>query len=138
MSEIPKSALDWYGVKLLHKITISGMPDQDKIDEFFQNTKVFFEESILLVKASSFDNAYQIAETTAQKDNEVYENIYGQIVNNEFYKSIDCFHVFDSPESTVEIYSTFFQKEPGEDEKMQLDRKYDMCTIEELHLLRHK
>lgn len=44
------------------------------------------------------------------------------------------------PESTVEIYATFFQKKPGEDEKMQfrLDRKYDMCTIEGLHLLRHK
>lgn len=42
MSEISKSTLDWYGVKLLHKITISGIPDQDKIDEFFQNTKVFY------------------------------------------------------------------------------------------------
>jgi len=138
MSKILKSDTDWYGVKLLHKITISGMPDQNKIDEFFQNTKVFFEESILLVKASSFDNAYHIAEMTAQKDNEVYENKYGQIVNHEFYKSIDCFHLFDSPKSTVEIYSTFFQKKPSEDEKMQLDRKYDMCTNEELHLLRHK
>lgn len=138
MSEISKSALDWYGVKLLHKITISGMPAQDKIDKFFQDTKVFFEESILLVKAFSFDNAYQIAETTAKKNNEVYENKYGQIVNHKFYKSIDCFHLFVSPESTVEIYSTFFQKKPGEDEKKQLDKKYDMCTIEELHLLRHK
>ena len=138
MNEISKSALSWYGVKLLHKITISGIPEQDKIDEFFQDTKIFFEESILLAKASSFDEAYQIAEMTAQNDNEIYENKYGQMVKHEFYESIDCFHLYDSPKSTIEIYSTFFQKKQGEDEKILLDKKYKNCTIEELHLLRRK
>lgn len=138
MNEVSESALGWYGVKLLHKIIIFGMSEQDKIDEFFHDTKIFFEESILLVKASSFDEAYQIDETTAQKDNEVYENKYGQKVKHEFYKSIDCFHLFDSPKSTIEIYSTFFRKKQGEDEKILLDKRYNDCTIEELHLLRHK
>ncbi len=137
MDKVSKIAGDWYSVKLLRKITISGIPEQDKIDEFFHDSKIFFEESILLVEASSFDEAYQIAKTTAQKENEVYENKYGQMVKREFYKSIDCFHLFDSPQSTMEVYSTFFLKKQSEEEQILFDKRYNHCTAEELHLLRH-
>ena len=139
MGKLPKSLLGWYGGKLLHKITISGAPNQDKIDKFFHNERVFFEESILLVKASSFDKAYQIAEKAAKNADEVYENKYGQTVKHEFYQSIDCFHLFDSPKSNLkEAYSTFFQKEQGDNEKSTLNQRYHNCTGEELHLLRHR
>lgn len=137
MDEAIGNESDWFGVKLLRKFTILGIPEKSKIDEFFHDANEFFEESVLLVKASSFDDAYQIAEMTAQKDNCIYENKYGQMVKNEFFESIDCFHLFDSPQSSVEVYSTFFLKRQNDDEQTVLDKRYDCCTTEEKHLLRH-
>lgn len=137
MDRAAGNASEWYGVKLLHRITISGIPEQDKTDEFFCEERTFFEESVLLIKASSFDAAYQIAERTAEKDNEVYKNKYGQLVRHEFYESIDCFHLCDSPKSTAEIYSAFFLKGQDEEEQLVLDKRYRDCTAEELHMLRH-
>lgn len=138
MNTTSKNTFEWYGVKFLHKIVITGEPEENKIDEFFHDTKTFFEESILLVKAYSFDDAYHIAEIEAQKDNEIYKNKYGQTVKYKFYESIDCFHLFDPPKSGVEIYSTFFEMNQGEDEKILLDKRYNDCTVKELHLIRHK
>jgi hypothetical protein len=129
---------EWFGVKLLHKMEITGEPDADRIDEFYYETKTFFEESILLVSASSFDEAYQIAEAKARENNGVYENKYGQMIQQEFYESIDCFHLFGSPESGEEIYSTFFHKEQDEDVDTLLHKRYDSSCVEKKHLLRHK
>lgn len=129
--------MDWFAVKLLHKITISGMPEKDKLDEFYHDIHEFFEERIILVKASSFDNAYELAESEAKEGDDVYENKYGQTVRWEFYESIECFHLFDSPQSPVEVFSTLFAKEQDEDEEDLLDKRYGGCTAEETHVLRH-
>ena len=45
---------DWFSVKLLHRITISGMPNKDRIDEHYHDVREFFEESIVLVNAFIF------------------------------------------------------------------------------------
>lgn len=87
--------MDWYSVKLLYKFTITGKPDEDKIDEYFNDINDFFEESILLVAAESFDEAYQTAENQAQKNYNLYENKYGQKVKQELIEQdqelvIDC------------------------------------------------
>jgi hypothetical protein len=129
--------MDWFGVKLLHKITISGIPEKDKLDEFYRDNSEFFEERIILVKASSFDEAYQLAESEAKEGDDVYENKYGQTVKWEFYRSVDCFHLFDSLQSPVEVFSTLFAKKQGEDEEGLLDKRYGGCIAEETHVLRH-
>lgn len=138
MSSTSKNPIEWYCIKLLHKITIDGDIPKDKIEKCYHDANTFFEESILLVQASSFDEAYNSAENKAKNDNDIYENKYGQIVKREFFKSIDCFHLFDSPESGSEIYSAFFRKGQGEDEKILLDQRYHYCVGDELHPLRHK
>ncbi|BFJ01306.1 MAG: hypothetical protein PME_37410 [Priestia megaterium] len=51
----------WYGVKVLYKYLIVDKPNIEKIDENYEEHQIF-EESILLIKAQSFDQAYEIAE----------------------------------------------------------------------------
>jgi hypothetical protein len=138
MSRTSKDPIGWYCIKLLHRITIDGDIPKDKIDKYCHEANTFFEESILLVQAFSFEEAYNSAENKAKNDNDVYENKYGQVVKREFLESIDCFHLFDSPLSGIEIYSAFFRKGQGEDEKILLDQRYNYCKGDELHPLRHK
>lgn len=133
----PTSDTDWFGVKLLHKITISGTPQQDKMDEFYHAVHEIYEESIILVKASSFGEAYQIAEKEAKKADDIYKNKYGQMVKREFYRPIDCYHLFDSPQASVEVYSTFFTERNIKAEEGFIDARYSACTVEEMHILRH-
>lgn len=137
MNRKSRNRSNWYGVKLLHKFLISGMPVQNRIDEHFHDSKVFFEESVLLVKASSFDEAYEIAEKSARDYNDIYTNKYGQTVKQEFYKSIDCFILYGSPKNCVEVYSNYFLEKQNDDEEFLIDKRYENCTVEELHLLRH-
>ncbi len=137
MGKVKADEMSWYGVKLLHKSTVSGKPVQDRMDEFYRDTTEFFEESVLLVKAISFDDAYRIAEAAARENNEDYENKYGQRVITEFFELLDCFRMTGCPESATEVYSTFFAKKRDEDEQALLDERYAGCTIEEMHVLRH-
>ncbi|QDZ79282.1 DUF4288 domain-containing protein [Priestia megaterium] len=53
--------VQWYGVKVLYKYLIVGKPNIEKIDQNYEEHQIF-EESILLIKAQSFDQAYEIAE----------------------------------------------------------------------------
>ena len=126
---------EWYGVKLLYKSVITGAPEQDTVDEFFYDAHEFFEESVILVKAASFDEAYRLAEQSARGNGYTYKNKYGQSVTFTFYKSIDCFHLFDSPKTMTEVYSSFFINSNNEDEQDFLKNRYACCTGKDMHLL---
>ncbi|MCL9638399.1 DUF4288 domain-containing protein [Bacillus zanthoxyli] len=56
-----KSDLEWYGVKVLYKNLVIGEPNVERLDENYEDHQIF-EESILLIKARSFEQAYEIAE----------------------------------------------------------------------------
>jgi hypothetical protein len=102
-----KSTLEWYSVKLIYEFIITGEPDPAKIDEDY-NTNKQYEESIMLVKANSFDHAYSIAEAKAKENEYDYINLYGEKVNYIFAEAIDCFHLFDEElETGTELYSRF-------------------------------
>lgn len=102
-----KSTLEWYSVKLIYEFIITGEPDPAKIDEDY-NTDKQYEESIMLVKANSFDHAYSIAEVKAKEKEYEYINLYGEKVNYIFAEAIDCFHLFDEElETGTELYSRF-------------------------------
>ena len=103
---IRKSAWNWFGVKIVKQIIVQGEPDKNLIDEFYTNDNIkHFEETLVLVRAQSFDHAYKIAETNAKLDDETYPNIYGQIVSWKFIDAVDCFLIGNEIKSGIEVYS---------------------------------
>ena len=72
--------------------------------------EVFFEESIIMLEADSFDDAYVKAEKYA-KDNEIdisYENMYGKHVESKVVSFTDCFSIYDD-EDVIEVYSSMIK-----------------------------
>ena len=73
--------------------------------------EVFLEESIIMLEADSFDQAYTKAEKYVQ-ENEIcgsYENMYGKRVHTEVVSFADCFSVYDDEEDVIEVYSSIFK-----------------------------
>ncbi|MCM3116323.1 DUF4288 domain-containing protein [Neobacillus sp. MER 74] len=101
---------EWYAVKVLYECNISGIPSPEIIDENYSNTHKTFEESIILVKASSFEQAYVIAEKEAKKAEIDYLNPYEELVEWKFIEALDCFNLFDEKlQSGTELYSRFLR-----------------------------
>jgi hypothetical protein len=123
----------WYAVKLLYRMNVSGKPKASLPDDHYSDRDQFFEESVLLITAGSFEEAYEKAETEARKKARAYENKYGQTVTIEFYEAVDCFALFESPQVFTEAYSSIFCEEPE-----NVARRYKRCTAEEMHVLRQK
>ncbi len=102
------SKWNWYGVKIIKQLIVTGEPDMKLIDEsYIDDGKQDFEESLMLVKAQSFDHAYRIAEKKTLSDAHKYLNIYGQQVEWKFIEAVDCFEIMDELKSGAEVYSCF-------------------------------
>ena len=100
-----KSNWNYYGVKIIKQIIVSGEADLDLVDEnFLCDQKQHFEESLMLVRAQSTEHAYKIAEKKS-KIEVPYQNIYGQQVVWKFIKAVDCFLILDELISGSEMYS---------------------------------
>lgn len=98
----------WYAVKLLYETVVSGEPNPSKLDNNYEDKLKCFEESIMLVKARSFEHAYKIAEVKAKDNEDNYENPYDQTVSHRFVESLDCYWLFDDDLKTGdELYSRF-------------------------------
>ncbi len=102
---------EWFSVKVFYECKISGNPSSDKIDQDYgsdgHNT---FEESILLIKAPSEEEAYLIGEKEAIKNEVEYLNQYDQTVQWKFIELIDCFNLSDKKlETGTELYSRFIR-----------------------------
>ena len=69
--------------------------------------EVFLEESILLIKADSFDDAYERAERYVEEFGvcDAYRNCNGQLVTPEVVSYADCYAVYDDDEDVTEVYS---------------------------------
>ena len=128
--------MDWYSVKLLYKYSVSGKPDPNLVDEFFSGRTEFYEESVILVTADSFEDAYKVAEGNALT--EVYTNKYGQKVSIALYDAVDCFRFYEQPRAMTEVYSTIFSYDANTDIGSLIDKRYKGCTVGEMHMLRHK
>ena len=75
-----------------------------------ESGEVFIEESIIMLEADSFDDAYLKAEKYV-KDNEIvfsYDNMYGKRVESEVISFTDCFAVYDD-EDVIEVYSSMIK-----------------------------
>ena len=103
-----KSNWDFYGVRIIKQIIVEGEPDPTLVDEFYEdNDEQHFEESIVLIRAQSYEHAYKIAEKKAIKDEAPYPNKYGQKVVWKFIEAVDCFIILDELKSGAEVYSCF-------------------------------
>lgn len=113
-----------YSVKLIIKYSV-------------EKGEVFFEESILMLEAESFDDAYLKAEQWVI-DNDVcasYRNLYGKTVQKEIVSYADCFSVYDDDDVT-EVYSSFQKPRDELQEKGLLSAWTENCDKEELLSLR--
>ena len=101
-----KSNWNYYGVKIIKQIIVEGEPDPNLIDEYYDDDdKQLFEESILLIRAQSYERAYKLAQKVATKDETPYPNKYGQSVVWKFIKAVDCFELLGAIKSGAEVYS---------------------------------
>ena len=76
--------------------------------------EAFLEESIILLEASSFDDAYAKAEQYVE-ENEIccsYENMFGKRVHSEVVSYSDCYSVYDD-EDVIEVYSSIIKCKDG-------------------------
>ncbi|YCI76437.1 DUF4288 domain-containing protein [Bacillus sp. R1-10] len=122
----------WYAVKVLYECNISGNPSPETIDENYSNTHKTFEESIILIKAPSFDQAYGIAEIEAKKAEIDYLNPYNEMVEWKFVESIDCFNLFDEKlESGTELYSRYLRVPKDISNEKVISRYYPETVVEE-------
>lgn len=97
----------------------------------------FFEESIVMFDANSFDDAYEKADRYI-RDNELtvaYRNIEGKTVTRQV-KAVDCFSVTEGDDG-VEVYSRFLRSNHLTSDNLFPDFLSDSCTAEELTSLRH-
>lgn len=120
-----------FSVKLIFEYIITGEPDTELINKNYSNGSKFYEESIILVKAQSFDHAYKIAEKKAAEIDLNHFNPYGEWVEYKFVEAIDCFCIGDESMKTgTELYSRFIRvkKELGSEEFLDM---YFPDTIKE-------
>lgn len=99
--------------------------------------EVFLEESILMLDAASFDDAYLKAEIYV-KENDLcagYENMYGKRVHSEIVSYADCFLVYDG-ERAVEVYSSIRRCSNEMSERAILSVLEDSCVRENMLPLR--
>ncbi|GAB3838353.1 DUF4288 domain-containing protein [Hymenobacter jeollabukensis] len=96
----------WFGVRIIYRFIISGEPVPSTIDAFYTADYAAYEESIILVQASSFDEAYAAAEHIGRQNESTYLNRYHQTVTQSYYDYIDCFWLPNSTiKSGTEVYS---------------------------------
>ena len=114
-----------YGVKVI--LTYSVEPDNRK----------FYEESIYLVDAETFDDAYEKAEEYTREFDLEYTNPKSQKVKTEKIDFVDCFLAFDEENGVQEIYSTTFKNKSSLSEEDFYKAITNQCDAEEMYDLRY-
>lgn len=131
-----KEVWNYYGVKIIKQILVEGEPDLNLIDKDFDNSDIqSFEESIILVRARSFDEAYEIAECKSTEFDKPYENPYGQIVNWKFIEAVDCYLILETLESGTEVYSCFHNVDSNISARDFIDKWFDLESDGEFNKL---
>ena len=114
-----------YGVKVI--LTYSVEPDSRK----------FYEESIYLVDAESFEDAYEKAEEYTRGFDLEHTNPKGQKVKTEKIDFVDCFLAFDEEDGVQEIYSATLKNESSLSDEDFYETITNQCDAEEMYDLRY-
>ncbi|MBQ4428944.1 MAG: DUF4288 domain-containing protein [Clostridia bacterium] len=113
-----------YSVKLLVRYTV-------------ETGEVFLEESILMLEAASFDDAYSKAEKYVEEDGLFeYDNLFGKKVRKQVISYVDCFRVYDDPDDVLEVYSTIRRSSEQLPENVIVSVLENSCTRAEMLPLR--
>ena len=108
-----------YAVKCLYQLNFYS-----KEDKLLNEIIPGWEERIILIKASSIEEADVKSEKIAKKYENEYVNVNDQIVKVRLYTIIDIFAIFDTDaETDIEVYSNMFNATEEEIKKM-LDIEY--------------
>ncbi|MDN7245551.1 DUF4288 domain-containing protein [Planococcus shenhongbingii] len=125
---------DWYAVKVLYECLISGEAAPElMMDDNSPDDHKMFEESILLVKAPSIDQANAFGEKEARKQQHDYLNPYGEKVEWKFVELIHCVWL-SAPKIQIgtEVYSRFLIVPPDIPTKEVISHYYPETVTEEL------
>jgi len=114
-----------YSVKVI--FTYSVEPDNRK----------FYEESIYLVEAESFEDAYEKAEEYTRGFDLEHTNPKGQKVKTEKIDFVDCFLTFDEEDGVQEIYSSTLKNKSSLSEEAFYEAITNQCDSEEMYDLRY-
>lgn len=111
-------------MKIIKQIIVEGEADHKLTDENYAaaDAKQLFEESIMLVRAQSFEHAYKIAEKKSLEYDEPYKNPYGQQVTWKFIEALDCYLIGREVGSGTEVYSCFHDTDPDVTAKEFIDK----------------
>lgn len=112
-----------YGVKVIYTYCVEN--------------KRFFEESILMLQVSSFDDALDKAEDYVKSSESEYENCDDKIVKLEKAEVLDCFLIYEDDE-IVEVYSSFSTNKTSLSDDDFYKAITDIADAEKLYPLRHK
>lgn len=112
-----------YGLKIIFK--------------YVAGDEVFYEESIITLKANSVDEAYSKAKSYAQDACDEHLNADNEKVYKSVVDIVDCFSVYED-EDIQEVYSSIKKKPESLDEKLYLDILGNGCKAEEMYSLRYK
>ncbi len=127
--------MKWYSVKLLYRFIVTG--EADDVDKFFCDDKEIFEETVMIVKADSFENAYAEAEKRAKEHSDIFTNKYHQNVEYKFVESLDCYCIGDEIESGAEIYSNIKDAPKGTSTDNYIDSELErIFDLNSSHILR--
>ena len=108
-----------YAVKCLYQTKFYTM-ENELIDDLLPS----WEERIILIRASSMDEADAKCEKYAKEYESDYINVDNQIVKTRLYSIVDIFWIFDTNARTnIEVYSNMFAATEEEVNKM-LDVEY--------------
>ena len=108
-----------YAIKCLYQYKF-----YDKNHQLLKDIIPGWEERIILIKASSLEQADKKSEVIAKEYEFDYENVDNQIVKVRLYEILDIFAIFDTTDRTnIEVYSKMFNAEIEEVEKI-LDIEY--------------
>lgn len=115
-----------YGVKVI--FTYSVEPDN----------RTYYEETIYLVDAESFDDAYKKAEEYTNDIDLEYINTKGQKVKTEKIDFVDCFLAFDEEDGVQEVYSAIFNNKYSLSNEEFYRVITSQCNVEEMNDLRYE
>ncbi|TAK66691.1 MAG: DUF4288 domain-containing protein [Bacteroidetes bacterium] len=102
------SPLKWFGVKILYQAFNTGKPNPKLIDRDYDGSLKTYEESILVIRATSVEKAWEQAERIARENEIEYKNLYGQTVRWRFVEIVDTYHIDERKlVSGMEVYSRF-------------------------------
>lgn len=115
-----------YGVKLIYTYAVG------------KQNKRFYEESVLLIQADSFDEASEKAEAYGRNCCDEWVNPYNETVKTLGFEVLDCFLAFDEEKGIQEVYSSFHSNSGALDEDTYYCLRTTQCDAEECFPLRSK